>query len=176
MLTSASISEIFKVTSIQGWEKGMRNETCFPPIGISLYFPIIFFSRSWEALVSIDSIRQKEECIRKAQKQNVLFICPRAMGLHQVGKCPRNAQRNKVPKKDKNKKSIPMISKYLPSSSDSSCTDSGVEQLLSVFWLWLDGWSLVLRRLQSLADLWIKQGLKRFSHYQIEDSGLNSIK
>lgn len=40
-----------------------------------------------------------------------------------------------------------------PSSSESSCTDSGVEQLLSVFWLWLDGWSLVLRRLQSLADL-----------------------
>lgn len=40
-----------------------------------------------------------------------------------------------------------------PSSSDSSCTDSGVEQLLSVFWLWLDGWSLVLRRLHSLVDL-----------------------
>lgn len=87
----------FHLCNIQGYlhprlRKGNEKLNLFPIYWNFIVFSQHIFSRSWEALVSIDSIRQKEECIRKVQKQNILFVCPWAMGLHQAGKCPRNAQ------------------------------------------------------------------------------------
>lgn len=143
--------------------KAEKREWEIKPVSHLLEFHCIFPTYFFQELGSPCQYRQHkvERGVHKesTKAEHSLYL-PMGNGLAPGWEMSKECSRNKVPKEDKNRKSGPMISKYLPSSSDSSCTDSGVEQLLSVFWLWLDGWSLVLRRLQSLADFWIKQGLK----------------
>lgn len=82
MLTPAPISEMFKVTSNKGWEKGVRIKACFLSVdwNVSVFFQCVC-ARNWEALVGMDSVRQKEkQYVWWREKQNILCVCLWAMG------------------------------------------------------------------------------------------------
>lgn len=82
MLTPAPISEMFKVTSNKGWEKGMRIKAYFLSVdwNVSVFFQCVC-ARNWEALVGMDSVRQKEkQYVWWREKQNILCVCLWAMG------------------------------------------------------------------------------------------------
>lgn len=82
MLTPAPISEMFKVTSNKGWEKGMRIKAYFLSVdwNVSVFFQCVC-ARNWEALVGMDNVRQKEkQYVWWREKQNILCVCLWAMG------------------------------------------------------------------------------------------------
>lgn len=97
VLAPAPISETFKVTSNKGQGEWETKPVSYLSIGVSVYFSNVFMpactywnftvffqhvcTRSWEACVGMDSVRQKEKYVWRIEKQNILLcVCLWARG------------------------------------------------------------------------------------------------